>query len=88
MLDTSEVLDLMNKTFRLALQLCMPLLLVSMIVGIVIAIFQAATQIHEQTVTFLPKLLAIIAVLSVTGSTMLATCQNFFREICTKIIGG
>lgn len=53
-----QVLDIMYQAFQLALRLSMPFLLVSMAVGVLIAIFQAATQINEQTMTFVPKLLA------------------------------
>ena len=56
-----QVLDIMYQAFQLALRLSMPFLLVSMAVGVLIAIFQAATQINEQTMTFVPKLLAILA---------------------------
>ena len=51
-----QVLDIMYQAFQLALRLSMPFLLVSMAVGVLIAIFQAATQINEQTMTFVPKL--------------------------------
>ena len=54
-----QVLDIMYQAFQLALRLSMPFLLVSMAVGVLIAIFQAATQINEQTMTFVPKLLAM-----------------------------
>ena len=67
----TEILDFIYQTFQLALRLALPLLLISMVVGVVIAIFQAATQINEQTMTFVPKFLAIIAVLGFLGSSML-----------------
>ena len=66
-----EVLDVMYQTFQLALKLALPFLVVSMVVGVLIAIFQAATQINEQTLTFVPKLLAIMAMMGFLGSTML-----------------
>ncbi|WP_373263702.1 flagellar biosynthetic protein FliQ [Hungatella hathewayi] len=87
MTDT-EVLDVVYQTFQLALKISLPLLLVSMIVGVVIAIFQAATQINEQTMTFVPKLLAIILVLGATGSTVLVLLQDFVRQMFGMIAGG
>ena len=60
-MSNTEVLDIMYQAFQLAMKLSLPFLLVSMIVGVVIAVFQAATQINEQTMTFVPKLLAILA---------------------------
>ena len=52
MLTTGEINDLMYQVFVLALKLGGPILIISMVVGIVISILQAATQIHEQTLTF------------------------------------
>ena len=58
-----QILDIMYDTFQLAVRLTMPFLLISMVVGVLIAIFQAATQINEQTLTFVPKFLSIRAVM-------------------------
>ncbi len=74
--------------FQLSLQLALPLLLVSMIVGIIIAIFQAATSINEQTLTFVPKLIAIVAMISIFGGTMLRTLQGFLQDIMAIIVTG
>lgn len=75
-----QVLDIMYQAFQLALRLSMPFLLVSMAVGVLIAIFQAATQINEQTMTFVPKLLAILAMMGILGSSILAMLQDFTRQ--------
>lgn len=83
-----QVLDIMYQAFQLALKLALPFLVVSMIVGVVIAIFQAATQINEQTLTFVPKLLAILAMLAFLGSTMLVMLQDFTRQMFSMIAGG
>lgn len=83
-----QVLDIMYQTFQLALKLALPFLVVSMIVGVVIAIFQAATQINEQTMTFVPKLLAILALMAFLGSTMLVMLQDFTRQMFSMIAGG
>ena len=88
MLDSAEMLDIMNQTFMLSLRIAMPFLLVSMILGIVIAIFQAATSINEQTLTFVPKLIAIIIMLTVLGGTLLKTMQDFFTMIMKMVAGG
>ncbi len=88
MLDSVEILDIMNQTFMLSLRIAMPFLLVSMILGIVIAIFQAATSINEQTLTFVPKLIAIIIMLTVLGGTLLKTMQDFFTMIMKMVAGG
>ena len=83
-----EVLDVMYFTFQLALRLALPFLVVSMAVGVLIAIFQAATQINEQTMTFVPKLLAILAMMGVLGSSMLVMLQDFTRQVFEMIAGG
>ena len=83
-----QVLDILYETMQLAVRLSLPFLFVSMVVGVVIAIFQAATQIHEQTVTFVPKFLAILAVMAFLGSTMLTMMQDFTRQIFSIIGGG
>ncbi len=88
MLDSAEILDIMNQTFMLSLRIAMPFLLVSMILGIVIAIFQAATSINEQTLTFVPKLIAIITMMTVLGGTLLKTMQDFFTMIMKMVAGG
>ena len=72
-MTNSAVSDLMYEFFLMAIQLAGPPLLLSMLIGILIAIIQAATQIHEQTLTFVPKLLVIGLVLVFTGSSMLAS---------------
>ena len=82
-----EILDILYYTFQLALRLTMPFLLTSMIVGVVIAIFQAATQINEQTMTFVPKFGSILAVMAFMGSTILVTLQEFVRQMVGRMGG-
>ncbi|GHU56402.1 flagellar biosynthesis protein FliQ [Clostridia bacterium] len=62
-----------------------PILLASVAIGLIIAIFQAATQIHEQTLTFLPKVALIAILLLVLGSSMMATLQDFMKEIFYRV---
>jgi len=87
-MDATEVLSVIGAMFTLALRLSLPLLLVSMVVGIIIAIFQAATQINEQTMTFVPKLLTILLMLGLLGSTMLQMLQDFLMEMFALVISG
>nr|WP_317378092.1 flagellar biosynthetic protein FliQ [uncultured Faecalimonas sp.] len=86
-MTNGEIGDLMYQVFVLAVQLSGPMLVISMLVGIVISIIQAATQIHEQTITFVPKLLVIGLILVFTGSTMLQTLQDFTLQIFAMIQG-
>jgi flagellar biosynthetic protein FliQ len=75
----------MYQLFVLAAQLAGPVLIISMVVGIVISIIQAATQIHEQTLTFLPKLVVIGVILVINGSNMLRAMQDFTKQIFEMI---
>lgn len=79
--------DLMYEVFILAVQLAGPLLIISMLVGVLISIIQAATQVHEQTITFVPKLLVIGLILVFTGGSMLETLQDFTIKIFKLIEG-
>ena len=62
-------------------QLAAPLLLAGMIVGLVIAIFQAATQVHEQTLTFAPKLAAVALALLIVGPGMMNSIIDFINYV-------
>lgn len=62
-----------------------PLLLMALAVGLVVSIFQAATQINEATLSFIPKLLAIFAVLVIAGPWMLTVMLDFMRNTFTNI---
>ena len=83
-----EILDIMYITFQMAVRLTMPFLLVSMVVGVIIAIFQAATQINEQALTFVPKFLSILAVMGFLGSSILVMLQDFLRQMVGLMAGG
>jgi flagellar biosynthetic protein FliQ len=85
MLTTSEITDVMYQLFVLAAQLAGPVLIISMIVGIIISLIQAATQIHEQTLTFLPKLVVIGVILVINGSNMLRAMQDFTKQVFEMI---
>ena len=87
-MTTTEVLDIMYHTFQLAARLTMPFLLTSMVVGVVIAIFQAATQINEQTLTFVPKFISILVIMGFLGNSILNMLQDFFRQMLGIIAGG
>lgn len=80
-MTTSEVMEVLKQAMLVAFQMAGPLLIVSIVVGLIVAIFQAATQIHEQTLTFVPKLIVIAIVLLVTGSWMLSVFTEFVQYI-------
>jgi flagellar biosynthetic protein FliQ len=79
------VLDVLREAFLRILAISGPALLVGMLVGLVISIFQATTQIQEQTLSFVPKLLAIFLTLILAGNFMLNLLLNF-TEMIFKMI--
>ena len=83
-----EILDIMYITFQMAVRLTMPFFFFIMVVGVIIAIFQAATQINEQTLTFVPKFLSILAVMGFLGSSILVMLQDFLRQMVGLMAGG
>lgn len=66
-----QSVNLMHEAVAISVKLAAPMLLVSMAIGLLISIIQAATQIHEQTITFVPKLLVIALILLAAGPWML-----------------
>ena len=80
-MDTGQVLSIFQSALYVAFKIAGPLLIVSIVIGLVIAIFQAATQIHEQTLTFVPKVLVLSVMLLVLGSWMIKVFSEFFGQI-------
>ncbi|MBE5976628.1 MULTISPECIES: flagellar biosynthetic protein FliQ [Lacrimispora] len=79
--------SLMYEMFGAAVKLAGPVLVVSMIIGILISILQAATQIHEQTITFVPKLLVVGLILLMMGSNMMKTLSDFTIHVFNTMLG-
>jgi len=77
---TSDTLGILNMAISAAIKLAAPLLLVSMAIGLLIAILQAATQIHEQTITFVPKLFLLAVTLIVMGGFMMQTLVDLIMR--------
>lgn len=80
-MDTAMVSDILREAVTVSLKLGAPMLILSMAVGVIVAIFQAVTQIHEQTISFVLKLVVIVTVLLFGGSWMLTTLQDYTKEI-------
>jgi flagellar biosynthetic protein FliQ len=79
------VVSLSTQALELALKIGLPLLLVGLVVGLVVSVFQAMTQIQEQTLSFIPKILATAAVLIVGGPWMLDQLLSYTRELWQQI---
>ncbi len=83
----SETLTVFKDALWLILKLSAPLLITSILIGLVISVFQAATQIHEQTLTFVPKIIAVAVILVVSGSWMLTNLTEFFIRLINLMAG-
>ena len=80
-MDTTQVMDLVRDAVGVAIRLTSPMLLLAMIVGVTIAIFQAVTQIHEQSIGFALKLIVVVTVLLVGGGWMLDTLKDYTYQV-------
>jgi flagellar biosynthesis protein FliQ len=79
------VMTLAHEAMYIGLMMAAPLLLVALVVGLVVSLFQAATQINETTLSFIPKLLAIALTLVIAGPWMLTTMLDYLRHTITSI---
>jgi flagellar biosynthetic protein FliQ len=78
---TSLIVDAMGVTIKIAT----PLLLVGLIIGLAVSVFQAVTQIQEQTLTFIPKIAALVAVIVIAGPWMLGTIVDWSHDLWANI---
>jgi flagellar biosynthesis protein FliQ len=81
------VMTIGTRALEVTLMLSAPLLLVALITGLLVGVFQAATQINEMTLSFIPKLLAMAATLALAGPWMLKLIVGYTRELFQSIPG-
>lgn len=79
------VVSIGKQAVTAALTVAAPVLIISMVVGLLISLFQAVTQIQEQTLTFVPKMLAIIVAFIILGPWMLQTLVTFIQNMFNNI---
>ena len=79
------VMNLGQRALEMTLLLAAPLLLVALVTGLIVGAFQAATQINEMTLSFIPKLLATAATLVIAGPWMLKILVGYTRELFHSI---
>lgn len=84
MTDTT-VMDIAAQAIWVIIKSSAPLLIVSLVVGLAISIFQTVTSIQEQTLTFVPKLLAVFAVIVVAGHWIMNNIVQFFVDLMTNL---
>ena len=84
-MDAGQVVTVARQTIWVIVKTSVPLLLVSMIVGLIISLFQTLTSIQEQTLTFVPKLLAIMIALMIKGNWLLNEIVSFMQMLWGSI---
>ncbi|ELX10304.1 MULTISPECIES: flagellar biosynthesis protein FliQ [Oxalobacteraceae] len=82
-----SVMTMGRHAMEVTLMIAAPMLLVALIIGLVVSIFQAATQINEATLSFIPKLVGIFVALVVAGPWMLSVMLDYMREVFGGIPG-
>ncbi|MDH3701200.1 MAG: flagellar biosynthesis protein FliQ [Alphaproteobacteria bacterium] len=86
-MNEAEVLDFAQDAIFTTLKVASPIMLVGLVVGLAIALFQALTSIQEMTLTFVPKILVVFASLLVLMPFMFGIMQRFMETIATRIVG-
>ena len=84
-MEQGTVMEIAQRALLMVIYVSAPMLGLSLIVGLAISIFQATTQIQEQTLTFIPKILAVIAAIAVFGSWMLRILIEYTQELYMNI---
>jgi len=82
-----SVLTIASESLTITALLAAPLLLVTLVTGVLVGVLQAATQINEMTLSFIPKLLALMLMLLAAGPWMLQLITNYTRTLFTNIPG-
>ena len=80
-MEQTEVITVLQDGITTIITVAAPMLIVAMVVGVVISIFQATTQINEQTLAFVPKIVAILLTLLIFGGMMLTNLTDFTRRM-------
>ena len=84
-MNSQQVFTLGQQALHLLLIVSAPMLIVVLVVGLLVSVFQAATQINEATLTFVPKIVAAVAVLAVAGPWMMTTLVEFLQRTLLSI---
>jgi flagellar biosynthetic protein FliQ len=86
-MDTARVVDLARQALWMTMLISAPMLVVALVVGLIIGIFQAATSINEQTLSFIPKLLSLGLTAAVFGGWMINTLVDYTKVLFGRIPG-
>ncbi len=86
-MDSDTAMHLLSETLLTAAKVCAPMLMATLIVGVAISILQVVTQIQEMTLTFIPKLMAVVMMFLMTGAWMMAIVVEFTKRLFGLIAG-
>ncbi|HVC81550.1 MAG TPA: flagellar biosynthesis protein FliQ [Chloroflexota bacterium] len=84
-MSQADVFSILQNAMMVALELSLPILAIGVIVGVVISIFQAVTQINDQTLSLVPKILAVFATLGLLGPWMFHQLMQFAIQMLTRL---
>ena len=84
-MDQAQIIEVGSRALWVTIELALPILGVSLLVGLTVSIFQAVTQLQEPTLTFIPKILAVIVVIVVAGPWMMDQLIGFTTELWSGI---
>ncbi|WP_028057388.1 flagellar biosynthesis protein FliQ [Candidatus Solirubrobacter pratensis] len=84
-MNQDTVVSLVVDAMSVALKIAMPLLLAALVVGLAVSIFQAVTQIQEQTLSFIPKVIGVVAVVLIAGPWMLGQIVTYTQQLYEQI---
>lgn len=84
-MNEATIMDLSRETVLTIVETSMPLLLISLVIGLIISIFQTITSIQEQTLTFIPKFIAIMLVVVLCGNWIMNKCVTLFEALMANI---
>ena len=81
-MDAGDIISIGRQTVWIIIKTSVPILLVSMIVGLIISLLQTLTSIQEQTLTFVPKFLAILVTIVICGNWIMNCITTYMTELC------
>lgn len=87
-MDAQQVTTLVQETIWTSLSLSAPMLGAALLTGLVISVFQAATQVNEQTLTFVPKIVVTLGVFGLAFPALMTTLVTFTRMVLGSVVGG
>jgi flagellar biosynthetic protein FliQ len=87
-MDTSDVIELSKEAIWVTMMIGAPLLLTALVIGLIISLIQALTQIQEMTLAFVPKVVGMFAIFLLTMPFMIATLSTFTRDLAARIAAG